>query len=78
MSAAHILGMTSGTWTEKQFTCPKCSMNYVATWEQDPDAKPGSFNCTDCKTEIIRWSGIEQYFGWKQSAMKSTRPGSKI
>jgi hypothetical protein len=46
-------------------------MWYEATYEQDPEPKPGRFNCTDCKAEIKSWSGIERYFDWKQVTMKS-------
>jgi hypothetical protein len=67
--------MTSGTWTSERFECPKCGMWYVATHEQDPEPKPGSFNCTDCNTAIKSWSGIDRYFGWKQQTMKSPRGG---
>jgi hypothetical protein len=65
--------MTSGTWTGRRFKCPNpnCGMWYEATYEQDPEPKPGRFNCTDCKTEIKSWSGIERYFDWKQVTMKS-------
>jgi transcription elongation factor Elf1 len=69
--------MTSGTWTGQQFECPKCGMWYVATHEQDPEAKPGRFSCTVCGTEIKSWSGIDSYFDWKQTTMKSPH-GDKL
>jgi hypothetical protein len=57
---------------------PKCGMWYVATREHDPEPKPGSFKCTDCKTEIKNWSGITRYFGWKQLIMKSPAWGKTV
>jgi hypothetical protein len=47
----------------------------MATREQDPESKPGRFDCTVCKTEIKSWSGIKRYFGWKQLTMKSPSGG---
>ena len=60
----------------KQFLCPNknCGMWYEATWEQSPVAVSGSFKCTDCKTEVHKWSGIDCYVGWRQITMKSPRP----
>jgi hypothetical protein len=70
--------MTSGTWTDERFECPKCGMWYVATREHDPEPKPGSFKCTDRKTEIKSWSGITRYFGWKQLIMMSPAWGKTV
>ena len=50
-------------------------MWYVATKEQDPEPKPGSFACTVCNTEIKSWSGITRYSDWKQLTMKSPSGG---
>jgi transcription elongation factor Elf1 len=71
----HIHEMTSGTWTDERFECPKCGMWYVATREQDPEPEPGSFDCTVCKSEIKSWSGNTRYFGWKQLTMKAPSGG---
>ena len=68
--AAHIEGMTSGTWTTERFECPKCGMWYRATKEHDPEPQPGRFICTECNTEILSWSGIDRYFDWQEITMR--------
>jgi transposase-like protein len=68
MSAAHILGMMI-----EKFKCPKCGMWYEVTRTQSPDAKPGHFDCTDCKAQVHSWSGIDQYSEWTQSVMRAPR-----
>ena len=53
----------------EQFKCPKCGMWYEVVREQKPDAKPGSFKCTDCGAVVHTWSGIDHYSDWRQVTM---------
>jgi hypothetical protein len=42
----------------------KCGLNYQATQEQSSDQSSGSFDCKNCKTNVLKWSGVYDYSRW--------------
>lgn len=47
------------------FSCPKCTLLYVAMQERRPDKIAGRFDCIDCGEMIHAWSGAHDYPIWR-------------
>jgi predicted RNA-binding Zn-ribbon protein involved in translation (DUF1610 family) len=58
--------MSAITQTTVVFSCPKCGLNYQATQEHSSDQRSGSFDCKNCKTNVLKWSGVYDYSRWTQ------------
>ena len=56
--------MSTITQTTVVFSCPKCGLNYQATQEHSSDQSSGSFDCKNCKTNVLKWSGVYDYSRW--------------
>ena len=57
--------MSTITQTTVVFSCPKCGLNYQATQEHSSDDQSsGSFDCKNCKTNVLKWSGVYDYSRW--------------
>jgi predicted RNA-binding Zn-ribbon protein involved in translation (DUF1610 family) len=61
---AHNCRMSTITQTTVVFSCPKCGLNYQATQEHSSDQSSGSFDCKNCKTNVLKWSGVYDYSRW--------------
>src|ERR1700680_4240246 len=64
--SAHNCRMSTITQTTVVFSCPKCALNYQATQEHSSDQSSGSFDCKNCKTNVLKWSGVYDYSRWTQ------------
>jgi hypothetical protein len=53
--------MSTITQTTVVFSCPKCGLNCQATQEHSSDQSSGSFDCKNCKTNVLKWSGVYDY-----------------
>jgi|SRR5882672_3112216 len=60
--------MTCGPETSEIFFCPKCGLGYRAIRAQFPHRRAGRFECIDCRTSVLSWSGVYDYIGWKAVA----------
>ncbi len=56
--------MSTITQTTVVFSCPKCGLNYQVTQEHSSDQSSGSFDCKNCKTNVLKWSGVYDYSRW--------------
>jgi predicted RNA-binding Zn-ribbon protein involved in translation (DUF1610 family) len=62
--SAHNCGMSAITQTTVVFSCPKCGLNYQATQEHSSEQSSGSFDCKNCETNVLKWSGVYDYSRW--------------
>src|SRR5450631_307335 len=58
--------MSTITQTTVVFSCPRCGLNYQATQEHSSNQSSGSFDCKNCKTNVLKWSGVYDYSRWTQ------------
>src|SRR5216684_5864675 len=76
--SAHNCRMSTITQTTVVFSCPKCGLNYQATQEHSSDQRSGSFDCKNCKTNVLKWSGVYDYSRWTPVPKALTRCSHRI
>src|SRR6266851_10171791 len=54
--SAQNCRMSTITQTTVVFSCPKCGLSYQATQEHSSDQNSGSFDCKNCKTNVLKGS----------------------
>ena len=61
----HITRMT---WEKghKLFECSGCGAKWRASYFNVPVREKGSFDCTDCGTQVLRWNGSTDYDDWER------------
>src|SRR6266478_6141482 len=64
--SAHNCRMSTITQTTVVFSCPKCGLNYQATQEHSSDQSSGSFDCKNCKTNVLKSSGVYDYSNYSR------------
>ena len=58
--------MSTITQTTVVFSCPKCGLNYQATQEHSSDQSSGSFDRENCKTNVLKSSGVYDYSNYSR------------
>lgn len=60
----HAALMISTEQTIEHYRCPTCKMWYRVRRERVIEYQTGSFNCIECKVEVISWIGVFGYSNW--------------
>jgi len=56
--------MISTEHTIEHYCCPTCQMWFRVRRERVIEYQSGSFNCIECKAEVISWIGVFGYSDW--------------
>jgi len=56
--------MVSAAHTIEHYCCPSCQMWFRVVRERVSEYQSGSFNCSECRVEIISWIGVFEYSDW--------------